>query len=79
MKERPREPRSGVVTFLDVLGWKGVYDRKQDAIASLKLTADVVTGKLDVREAAAKLPDPEEVSATEAEAQEVEPEMEEVE
>jgi hypothetical protein len=26
---------SGVVTFLDVLGWKGVYDRKQDAIGSL--------------------------------------------
>src|SRR5438105_2551204 len=26
---------SGVVTFLDVLGWKGVYDRKPDAIASL--------------------------------------------
>lgn len=25
----------GVVTFLDVLGWKGVYDRKRDAIASL--------------------------------------------
>jgi hypothetical protein len=32
MSERPR---SGVVTFLDVLGWKGVYDRKQDAIPSL--------------------------------------------
>ncbi len=27
--------RNGVVTFLDVLGWKGVYDRKQDAIKSL--------------------------------------------
>ena len=27
--------RSGVVTFLDVLGWKGVYDRKKDAILSL--------------------------------------------
>lgn len=26
----------GVVTFLDVLGWKGVYDRNPDAIASLK-------------------------------------------
>lgn len=25
----------GVVTFLDVLGWRGVYDRKTDAIASL--------------------------------------------
>jgi hypothetical protein len=27
--------RNGVVTFLDVLGWKGIYDRKRDAIASL--------------------------------------------
>lgn len=26
---------SGVVTFIDVLGWKGVYDRKLDAIPSL--------------------------------------------
>lgn len=26
---------TGVVTFLDVLGWKGVYDRKPDAISSL--------------------------------------------
>lgn len=25
----------GVVTFLDVLGWKGIYDRKKDAIPSL--------------------------------------------
>jgi len=28
-------PATGVVTFLDVLGWKGVYDRKHDAISSL--------------------------------------------
>jgi len=28
-------PKAGVVTFLDVLGWKGVYDRKRDAIESL--------------------------------------------
>ena len=32
----------GVVTFLDVLGWKGVYDRKQDAIASLTSLIDGV-------------------------------------
>lgn len=37
MKPAPTETKSGVVTFLDVLGWKGVYDRKPDAIASLKL------------------------------------------
>lgn len=35
MRTRPEELKQGVVTFLDVLGWKGVYDRKQDAIASL--------------------------------------------
>lgn len=28
---------SGVVTFLDVLGWKGVYHRQHDAITSLNL------------------------------------------
>lgn len=26
----------GAITFLDVLGWKGVYDRKRDAISGLK-------------------------------------------
>lgn len=43
-----------------------------------RLTADVVTGKLDVRAAAAQLPDPEEETA-EFEAPEDEPELEEVE
>jgi type I restriction enzyme S subunit len=43
-----------------------------------RLTADVVTGKLDVRAAAAQLPDPEEALA-EAENFEEEPELEEVE
>lgn len=28
--------KSGVVTFLDVLGWKGIYTRKTDAIATFK-------------------------------------------
>jgi hypothetical protein len=32
---KTERPTSGVVTFLDVLGWKGVYDRKRDAISSL--------------------------------------------
>lgn len=36
------EARSGVVTFLDVLGWKGVYDRKRDAIPSLTRLIDGV-------------------------------------
>ena len=44
-----KERQFGVVTFLDVLGWKGVYDRQADAIASLKLLVDGVgkraTGK----------------------------------
>jgi type I restriction enzyme S subunit len=43
-----------------------------------RLTADVVTGKLDVRAAAAQLPDPEDALA-EAENFEEEPELEEVE
>jgi len=42
MKPTPTEPKSGVVTFLDVLGWKGVYDRKQDAIHSLTLLIEGV-------------------------------------
>lgn len=33
--QKSKQPTSGVVTFLDVLGWKGVYDRKPDAISSL--------------------------------------------
>ena len=44
MKEPPqiKEKQSGVVTFLDVLGWKGVYDRKRDAIGSLTRLIDGV-------------------------------------
>ncbi len=34
-RTRSDRTRSGVVTFLDVLGWKGVYDRNKDAIQSL--------------------------------------------
>lgn len=30
----------GVVTFLDVLGWKGVYDRTSEAIAKLRQLVD---------------------------------------
>ena len=35
-------PQAGVVTFLDVLGWKGVYDRQENAIGSLKSLVDGV-------------------------------------
>lgn len=28
-------PQAGAVTFLDVLGWKGVYDRQENAIDRL--------------------------------------------
>jgi hypothetical protein len=38
---------SGVVTFLDVLGWKGVYDRKRDAIASLTRLIEGVRQRAD--------------------------------
>lgn len=34
--------QAGIVTFLDVLGWKGVYDRQADAIDSLKRLVDGV-------------------------------------
>lgn len=34
--------QAGIVTFLDVLGWKGVYDRQADAIESLKRLVDGV-------------------------------------
>jgi hypothetical protein len=38
---------AGVVTFLDVLGWKGVYDRKQDAIPSLTRLIEGVRSRAD--------------------------------
>lgn len=34
--------QAGIVTFLDVLGWKGVYDRQTDAIDRLKRLVDGV-------------------------------------
>jgi hypothetical protein len=39
------EKQSGVVTFLDVLGWKGVYDRQANAIGSLKRLVEGVGKK----------------------------------
>jgi len=42
-KEAVRQ--AGVVTFLDVLGWKGVYDRQANAVESLKLLLDGVSKK----------------------------------
>lgn len=42
MKPPTEGPKTGVVTFLDVLGWKGVYDRKQDAISSLTVLIEGV-------------------------------------
>ena len=35
MKPPTEGPKTGVVTFLDVLGWKGVYNRKENPISSL--------------------------------------------
>lgn len=58
---RSPERKSGVVTFLDVLGWKGVYDRNVDAISSLTnliqgvrsrslaVSRGVITGDIDVK------------------------------
>ena len=60
-------------------------DRTEREIALMqeyrtRLTADVVTGKLDIRAAAARLPDSEDASIpAEAENFEEEPELEEVE
>ena len=39
--------QAGVVTFLDVLGWKGVYDRKDNAVASLRLLVKGVTDRAE--------------------------------
>lgn len=36
---------TGVVTFLDVLGWKGIYSRKADAIGSLRELIKGVSSK----------------------------------
>lgn len=43
-------PRSGVVTFLDVLGWKGVYDRQSDAIDNLSRLIRGVTKKAEEKQ-----------------------------
>lgn len=37
--------RSGVITFLDVLGWKGVYDRQTNAIESLRRLIESLKSK----------------------------------
>ncbi len=39
--------QSGVVTFLDVLGWKGVYDRQVNAVQGLKLLVEGVGNKAE--------------------------------
>ncbi|MEK7412851.1 MAG: hypothetical protein AAB263_06000 [Planctomycetota bacterium] len=41
-KSKETSRQAGVVTFLDVLGWKGVYDRQANAITSLKGLVDGV-------------------------------------
>lgn len=38
---------TGVVTFLDVLGWKGIYSRKADAIGSLRKLIKGVSSKAE--------------------------------
>jgi len=46
-RERVVPPNSGVVTFLDVLGWKGIYDRKEDAIACLTFVIEGVRSRAE--------------------------------
>ncbi len=43
----PKGTDNGAVTFLDVLGWKGVYDRKKDAIFSLTKLIEGVRERAD--------------------------------
>lgn len=45
--KNPSIQSGGVVTFLDVLGWKGIYDRKQDAISSLTNLVDGLRSQAD--------------------------------
>lgn len=40
----------GVVTFLDVLGWKGVWQRKDNAISELENIVSTVKKKAEIRE-----------------------------
>lgn len=40
---------NGVVTFLDVLGWKGIYDRQQDAIQNLMSLINGVTKQANTK------------------------------
>lgn len=43
MKHKQQSIDAGVVTFLDVLGWRGIYNRQSDAIG--KLTAIIADGR----------------------------------
>lgn len=46
--KKPILPQSGVVTFLDVLGWKGVYDRQPNAIRQLTYLIEGVEKRAEV-------------------------------
>ena len=37
--------RVGAVTFLDVLGWKGIWQRKDDAVEDLRNLARLIEGR----------------------------------
>ena len=39
--------RNGVVTFLDVLGWRGIWQRESEPLAALKTLMDLARSKMD--------------------------------
>lgn len=44
-QDKNEQMKNGVVTFLDILGWKGVHYRKQNAIPKLKLLIEGLKNK----------------------------------
>jgi type I restriction enzyme S subunit len=82
----PREEQDAILKGLGekLHGLNSAIARTEREIALMqeyrtRLTADIVTGKLDVREAAAKLPEPVAEEAADSVISEEETELEEVE
>lgn len=49
MTEATKKINTGVVTFLDVLGWKGVYNRNMDAVASLTSLVEGISSLAEIQ------------------------------
>ena len=45
MENLSAKERYGVITFLDVLGWKGVWQRKNEAIGDLESIVKAIKNK----------------------------------